>query len=159
MLHEKIDLKKIALFYTGEWHCFDPFSAYNVEYNGRVWMTVEHAYQAARFVDTSIVDKIYNASSPYMAKEIARKEKINKQVIVSDWETQKLEVMRELIRLKIEQHPDVRKKLLESGDLLIVEDSPTDSYWGRGEDWNGQNNLGKLWMEKREELRKEILLK
>lgn len=119
-------------------------------------MTVEHAYQAARFVDVSIVEKIYNATSPYKAKEIAQIEKHNKQVIVSDWEHRKLEVMRELICLKIEQHPDVREKLLESGDLLIIEDSPTDSYWGRGEDWNGQNNLGKLWMEQRSKLRNEL---
>lgn len=42
-------------------------------------------------------------------------------------------------------------KLPETKDYLIVEDSPKDSYWGWGSDRLGENNLGKLWMELREE--------
>ena len=52
----------------------------------------------------------------------------------------------------LEQNPYVKKKLLETKDYLIVEDSPKDSYWGWGEDRNGENHLGKLWMKLRDEL-------
>ena len=45
------------------------------------------------------------------------------------------------------------KKLLQSGDREIVEDSWRDSYWGWGEDRKGENMLGKLWMEVRKEIR------
>lgn len=38
---------------------------------------------------------------------------------------------------------------------MIVEDSPKDSFWGWGESRNGQNNLGKLWMKLREEIKAE----
>lgn len=152
MSKENFAGEKVALFYTEMWHCFDPFSAFTIEYKGRTWMTLEHAYQAARFIDEVIIEKIYRAPSPYMAKEIARQEKYNKDVLVSSWEDKKLQVMRELIHLKVEQHLYVKEKLLESKGLVIVEDSPTDAYWGRGEDWKGINNLGKLWMEERDGL-------
>jgi domain of unknown function (DUF1768) len=36
---------------------------------------------------------------------------------------------------------------------MIVEDSPKDDFWGWGSNRNGQNNLGKLWMKLREELK------
>ena len=40
--------------------------------------------------------------------------------------------MEELLRLKIEQNPYVKNKLLQTKDYLIVEDSPKDSFWGWG---------------------------
>lgn len=36
---------------------------------------------------------------------------------------------------------------------MIVEDSPKDDFWGWRPNRNGQNNLGKLWMKLREELK------
>jgi predicted NAD-dependent protein-ADP-ribosyltransferase YbiA (DUF1768 family) len=41
--------------------------------------------------------------------------------------------------------------LRESGHEDIVEDSPTDYFWGEGADGTGQNMLGKLWMKIRAE--------
>ncbi len=61
--------------------------------------------------------------------------------------------MEELLRLKIEQNPYVKKKLLQTEDYMIVEDFPKDDFWGWGPNRNGQNNLGKLWMKLREELK------
>lgn len=60
-----------------------------------------------------------------------------------------------LLRLKLEQNPYVLKKLLQTGDYYIVEDSPKDSFWGWGPDRCGENQLGRLWMK----LRKELILK
>ena len=50
--------------------------------------------------------------------------------------------MEELLRLKIEQNPYVKKKLLQTEDYMIVEDSPKDDFLGWGSNRNGQNNLG-----------------
>lgn len=61
--------------------------------------------------------------------------------------------MEELLRCKIEQNPYVKKKLLETNDYTIVEDSPKDSFWGWGEDRKGNNQLGKLWMKLRDEIK------
>jgi len=61
--------------------------------------------------------------------------------------------MKEILICKVNQHGYVMKKLLQSGDREIVEDSWRDSYWGWGEDRKGENMLGKLWMEVRKEIR------
>ncbi len=60
--------------------------------------------------------------------------------------------MEDIIRDKISTHPFIREKLIESGDRIIMEDSHKDSFWGCGEDFQGRNELGKVWMRVREEL-------
>ena len=65
--------------------------------------------------------------------------------------------MEDILRAKLSQHAYVKKKLLETGNYMIVEDSPTDSYWGCGSDRKGQNHMGKLWMKLRDELRENLL--
>lgn len=63
--------------------------------------------------------------------------------------------MEEILIAKVNQHPYVAKKLLQTKDYLIVEDSPYDSYWGCGKERNGKNQLGRLWMKIREQLKAE----
>lgn len=63
--------------------------------------------------------------------------------------------MEELLRLKLEQNPYVKRKLLQTKDYEICEDSPKDSFWGIGPNRNGQNQLGKIWMKLRDELKRE----
>ena len=60
--------------------------------------------------------------------------------------------MRGIIRAKAEQHEYVLHKLMETGDRELVEDSWLDDFWGWGTNRDGQNMLGKLWMEVRAEL-------
>jgi predicted NAD-dependent protein-ADP-ribosyltransferase YbiA (DUF1768 family) len=61
--------------------------------------------------------------------------------------------MEEIIRAKLSQHYYVQQQLLESGDSKIIEDSPKGSFWGWGPDRQGRNELGKIWMKLRNELR------
>lgn len=112
-------------------------------------MTSEHAYQAAKFDDPAIFERIRNAPSAYDAKKIAQ---ANQDKIRSDWSnTERLATMEEILRAKLSQHLYIQKKLIETNEREIVENSPTDSFWGRGRDWKGQNHLGKLWMKLRAE--------
>lgn len=60
--------------------------------------------------------------------------------------------MKDIVREKLHQHPYIQKKLRETGDRELIEVSPVDSFWGWGPDRNGRNELGKIWMELREEL-------
>jgi ribA/ribD-fused uncharacterized protein len=69
-----------------------------------------------------------------------------------DWQEKKVEVMEEIVRTKLSQHPYIQEKLKETGDREIVENSPSDSFWGWGEDQKGVNHLGKIWMKLRDEL-------
>lgn len=60
-------------------------------------------------------------------------------------------VVEEILRAKIAQHSEAREALRESGHEYIVEDSPTDYFWGEGADGSGQNMFGRLWMKLRDE--------
>lgn len=140
-----------VLFYAGEFgYVFSNFSAFQVEWNGRTWMTSEHAYQAAKFTDMMAIKEIHAATSAHMALKTAQK--YQSRIRASWTEAEKLRVMEDILRHKLAQHPYVRKQLLQSGDAELIEDAPKDAFWGRGPDWQGQNNLGKLWMKLRAEL-------
>lgn len=144
--------KKIG-FYEREFYCFSNFSSFRVKWRGRNWDTSEQAYQAAHFIDTnpSLFQEIIESNSAHEAYKIA---KANGDKVPENWHNIKTTVMEEIVRLKLEQNPYVMKKLLESGDLEIVEDSPKDSFWGWGENRKGRNELGKIWMKLRAELKK-----
>jgi len=139
-------------FYTREFYCLDNFSAFEIVYNGVKYKTIEHAYQSLKFskIMPKVAAEIINSSSPYEAKKIA--DKYAEHVELS-WHDTKVDLMEKLLRAKLEQHPFVQKKLLETEDYLICEDSPIDEFWGIGKNKKGQNVMGKLWMKLREELK------
>lgn len=138
------------LFYEGEYYMFSNFSSFAVEYKGKMWMTVEHAYQAAKFEDKEVVELIHKSLSAHDSKKIAHahEDKINPA-----WDSIKVSVMEDIIRAKISMHPYVKKKLLETGSREIIEDSHKDSFWGRGPDFKGRSELGKVWMRLRDEMK------
>lgn len=140
-------------FYPREFYCLDNFSSFKVEYNGHLYSSVEEAYQAAKFEKSApeIAERIRNSRSAHEAQKIAAD---NSAFQRKDWNEVKVKLMNILLHLKVEQNPYVMKKLLETVDYLIVEDSPKDSFWGCGKDRNGENMLGKLWMSIRAEYRK-----
>ncbi len=142
-------------FYQREFFIFDNFSSFAIEYKGVVYPTIEHAYQSLKFVDTApeIAKEIAECHSAVDAKRIARRN-VDKQN--KDWLNINISIMEELLRAKIDQHPYVKQKLLETKDLIICEDSPYDSFWGIGKDRNGENWLGKLWMKLRDEIKESL---
>jgi ribA/ribD-fused uncharacterized protein len=70
--------------------------------------------------------------------------------------------MRFGVKMKFEQNPHLKKKLLDTGTRTLVEASPVDTYWGIGMGmWHkevfdrskwGKNHLGQILMEERTEL-------
>lgn len=140
-----------AFFYTGKWYCFDNFSSFAVYWRGRLWPTAEHAYQASKFDDSNIIEQIWKASSAHEAKKIANNPR-DHDLIRPDWKNVMQGTMKEILLAKLSQHEYVQKKLRESRGMILIEDSHRDAYWGRGREWNGQNELGRLWMEIRKEV-------
>ncbi len=61
--------------------------------------------------------------------------------------------MHEAVLAKFTQHADLRAILLATGDLMIVEHTENDHYWGDGGDGSGKNRLGAILMRVRDELR------
>ena len=149
-LAEKFD--EFVGFYPREFFVFDNFSSFCVKVDGVLYHTVEHAYHAHKFLETApeVAKQIIDCYSAHEALKIAHAN-IDKQR--KDWDEIKLQVMEKLLRLKLEQNPYVKTKLLQTGNLLICEDSPKDNFWGIGKDRNGRNELGKLWMKLREEIK------
>ena len=138
-----------VLFYEGTRYFLSNFSAFKVVWRDVEWMTSEHAYQAAKFDDEEIVAHIRNATSAHEAKKIGRAHPGKER---QDWNEVKVATMEEILRAKLAQHPYIQRKLRESGEWHIFENSPRDSFWGRGPDWKGENHLGKLWMKLRAEM-------
>ena len=153
-LSQKFD--EVIGFYPREFYPLDNFSSFKVEVDGYLYASLEEAFQSLLFLPDypEISDRIKNSHSAHEAQKIMH-ENIDKLKYNNE---EKIRIMERLLRLKIEQNPYVFKKLLETKDYIIVEDSPKDDYWGWGIDRNGENQLGKLWMKLRDELRKTIIL-
>jgi ribA/ribD-fused uncharacterized protein len=144
----KYSNKEPILFYEYRFYCFSNFSSFAVEWKNVIWMTSEHAYQAEKFTDKEIIKEIKEARSAHDSKKIAQKYQ-NK--VRSDWENVKLCVMEEIIRAKLKQHPFIQKRLKQSEEREIIEDSHKDSFWGWGPNKDGENHLGRIWMKLRDD--------
>jgi ribA/ribD-fused uncharacterized protein len=135
---------------------FSPYTAHAIEINGKSYSTVEHAYQCSRYTDNKIIEEIRSATSPVKAWEISTRYK-HLQIPEFKNRDHKLKVMKELMTMKALQHAEVRKALMETGDMEIVKKivtyPPGDGFWDIGDDGKGANHIGKIWMEIRNELR------
>lgn len=147
-----LDTKTQIFFYEQEFYVFSNFSSFKLEWKGEVWMTSEHAYHSEKFDNEKILQLLRNSRSAHDAMKIAY---AHKEEYKKDWDDIKLSVMKDILHAKVAQHPYVKKKLLESGDKELVENSWRDDFWGWGPNKGGANHLGKLWMELRNEVRSQ----
>lgn len=107
--------------------------------------TVEHHYQAAKTDDPEWAAKILNAPTPGQAKRLGRKAPMR-----PTWESEKVAVMLALLRVKF-LWPDLEQALLATGDAVLIEGNTwNDTFWGVC-NGRGQNHLGRLLMQVREE--------
>lgn len=144
------DTEKQIFFYEHDFYVFSNFSSFAIEWEGKLWPTSEHAYQATRFPDPVVKEMIRAMRSAHDAFKYAMDHRDNS---MPGWDDVKFDVMKKILHAKVAQHPYVKKKLLDSGDRELIEDSWRDPVWGWGPNKDGQNRLGKLWMEVREEIR------
>ena len=147
----KLDTEAQVFFYEQDFYVLSNFSAFRLEWNGCTFDTSEAAYHWEKFPDhISIRDAVKNASSAHAAFKVAEAAREYRR---QDWDAVKVDIMRDILRAKAAQHEYVRRKLLATGDRELVEDSWRDDFWGWGPNRDGQNMLGKLWMEVRAELK------
>jgi ribA/ribD-fused uncharacterized protein len=132
-------------------------SPHPVTYNGKNYRTTESLFQCLRVTDETVAELIRAEKSPMAAKMVAKRYKESR--VVEQGSERDLENMRLCLRLKVDQHPDLKAALLATGDTTIVEDTTNRNkidIWGaklKDGVWVGENVLGKLWMELREKLR------
>ena len=132
---------------------FSNFAAFPIKIDGKTWPTSEHFFQGQKFPQSEHQNEIRRAKSPMIAARLGRS---RRHPIRRDWEAVKDDIMREALRAKFTQHPELRSLLLSTGDARLIEHTTNDAYWGDGGDGSGKNRLGLLLMELRESLRKEI---
>ncbi|RHZ35354.1 NADAR family protein [endosymbiont GvMRE of Glomus versiforme] len=95
--------------------------------------------------------------SPKEVRNSVNEYKIGKG-IRNDWAYDKdvvpmrLRAMRWAVREKFTQNSELKEKLWQTGDKRLVEHSPKDNFWGDGGNGSGQNWLGKILMEIRQEI-------
>lgn len=135
---------------TPEYNVFGNFFPVKLLIDGKVWPTVEHYFQAMKFpTNVEYQEEIRSAKTPAKAKSLGRKD----SNVREDWETHRLTVMETALREKFsDRHPELKAKLLETGNILLRDASPQDNFWGIGRKKLGQNNLGKILMKIRKEL-------
>ena len=150
-LSEKMN--EVIGFYPREFYPLDNFSSFKVEVDGYLYASLEEAFQSSLFLPDypDISERIKKSHSAHEAQKIMF-ENIDK---VKYSNKEQVKIMEKLLKLKVDQNPYVKKKLLETKDYTIVEDSPKDDFWGWGPNRDGNNELGKLWMKIREDLKKK----
>jgi ribA/ribD-fused uncharacterized protein len=131
-------------------------SKHGLEFNSSEQL---YQYEKALFHNqTEIMKSILKSENGYEAKTCGSKVKV-----ITRWHEVKMDKMREIIKLKLQAVPEVGEILKESGNKCLVEANKWDRYWGSGLDkamveiisptkWPGRNDMGKLWMELRQDL-------
>jgi ribA/ribD-fused uncharacterized protein len=139
------DYYEFTNFYQGE----------RIELDDISWKTAEHYFQAQKFGGDFVylISKVWDQDTAREAYEVAASNKAHWR---PDWHAVKLGVMRKVLAAKFRQDEDLRKSLCGTGNAQLVEASPKDAFWGYGPDGKGKNMLGKLLMELRTELQKEM---
>lgn len=161
-MNHGLDNDERIFFYEQDFYILSNFSAFTLQWQDHRFDTSEAAYHWEKFpltvglswtdikIRESIRDAILYASSAHEAYKVAER---NRDYRRHDWDVVKVDIMREILRAKASQHEYVLRKLLATGERELIENSWRDTFWGWGPNRDGQNMLGKLWMEIRAELR------
>jgi len=133
-----------------------PFGAFSnlyqrpIEFEGLVYPTSEHAYQAGKASKPAVRDWILSAPTPALAAMAAHG--LYVWDVVPDWAQIKFDRMRDVLRAKFDQHPDLQELLLATGEARLVEagtvSNAVNRLWGEV-DGKGENMLGVMLMELR----------
>ncbi|KKK75579.1 hypothetical protein LCGC14_2872320 [marine sediment metagenome] len=132
--------------FRGEYWFLSNFCPCDIEWDRLRYRSVEHAFQAAKTFDNDRREEIQEARTPGEAKRLGRQVKL-----IENWEEIKDEIMYTLIHKKFESE-SLRAKLLNTGDIELIEGNNWgDTYWGVCSGI-GQNKLGRILMEVRKEI-------
>ena len=144
---EEINMKQIDSFTFGQAYLSNFYYA-DIEYMGLVYPTNEHAFQAQKNSDPAYQSLVQQARMPNLAKRYGRQIKLRE-----DWEKVKVDIMRNIVMHKFIQNPDLKKKLIDTDNIQLIEGNKWgDKFWGTV-DGVGKNYLGIILMDTRKVLR------
>lgn len=140
--------KEIRSF-RGEHAFLSNFYTAPFAWDGRSYLNAEAAFQSAKCLapeERDAFSQLDGVKAKHLGKHVPLR---------SDWEQVKTIIMEEVVRAKFTQNPDLARQLLDTGDAHICEgNSWGDTFWGVNTKTNkGENHLGKILMQVREEIR------
>ena len=136
-------------FFRGRYRALSNFYPCSLEWEGLVYPTTEHAYQASKTTEVRLRRAVRDLATPGDAKRFGGALSLR-----PGWDEMKLGIMLELLRRKFAQ-PTFRELLLGTGDAQLVEgNTHGDRFWGQVDNV-GENHLGRLLMQVRNEIRNE----
>lgn len=113
------------------------------------------AKKALQFGDQEMHREIMNTPNPSLMRRLGRQIRGFHENV---WNEQKYEIVLQGNMLKFTQNEELKRLLIDTGDSILAEASPTDRIWGiglsiesaeRGDRWRGRNLLGDVLMEVR----------
>ena len=123
-----------------------------MKFEGKLYPTAEHAYQAGKARKPEVRDWILSAPTPALAAMAAHG--LYTWDVTPKWAEIKFDRMRQVLRAKFDQHPDLREILLGTGQARLVEagtvNNAVNRLWGEVKGV-GRNMLGAMLMELRAE--------
>jgi ribA/ribD-fused uncharacterized protein len=123
-------------------------------FEGEIFPTAEHAYQAGKARKAEVRAWLMAAPSPALLAMAAHG--LYYWDVAPGWAKTKFDRMRRVLHAKFTQHPDLRNVLLATDDAQLIEhatvDNPVNRLWGQV-NGVGQNMLGSMLMDLRTELR------
>lgn len=141
------DDEKILGFF-GDYRFLSNFHVAEVWYEGILYPSTEHAYQAAKTLDNLIRLEFLPLTcgkAKHKGQEIGLRE---------NWDTIKYDVMYAVIFDKFFRHQDLKELLLSTGDKYLEETNHWgDTYYGVC-NGVGKNVLGRILMSVRDVIRK-----
>ncbi len=136
--------------FQNEYRFLSNFYDVPVRYRGLEFQTAEHAYQAMKMTNIFNFLAIAECRTPGIAKRLAKTFKHR-----GAWPAVAMSTMTSIVTAKF-SNPILGDMLLLTGDAYIEEGNNWgDRFWGTV-DGEGQNHLGKILMNIREELQKEM---
>lgn len=141
--------------FMGEYRWLSNYHYCTIVYDNITYPSTEHAYQALKSLNNKDRMRIAALPTPKEAKQAGFTVELR-----PNWDNIKLSIMEEVLRLKF-AHPDLKQKLLDTGDATLIEGNYWhDNFFGvctcdNCKNKIKNNNLGKLLMEIREELKEK----
>jgi ribA/ribD-fused uncharacterized protein len=135
------------LEFAKEYRFLSNFYPSELVWEGKVWKTSEHAYQAAKTLDLPEREYIRKLASPSLAKQNGRLVDVRPH-----WDELKYDIMKEIVDLKFRHNPELLKKLIATDGVWLEEGNHHgDKIWGTDIKTRvGNNWLGMVLMELRE---------
>lgn len=138
--------------FDGRYAFLSNFYEHPFMFDGKVYLTAEHAFQAMKATNEYDRQLIANAKTPGQAKRLGRKIRLRE-----DWEQVKEIYMLDIVRAKFAD-PELGQRLINTTPSYLIEGTTWhDNTWGnctceRCKNIEGKNYLGKILMSVRQDI-------